>query len=71
METQQSKYRGPQSDGQEAQGVVVENQTNREQNADECQDALLLVCSSAEDQELKMTFIPTSLFALCFIYTFL
>ena len=60
-----------QSDLQEVQGVVVQNQINREHNLDKCHDALALACSLAEDQEEKLTFIPTSLLALCFIYIFI
>lgn len=60
-----------QSDAHKVQGVVVQNQINREHNLDECHDALPLVCSLAEDQEEKFTFIPTSLFALSLIYIFI
>lgn len=56
---------------QEVPGVVVQNWINRQCNLDECHDALAPVCSLVEDQEEKLTFIPTSLFALCFIYIFI
>lgn len=56
---------------QEVPGVVVQNWINRQCNLDERHDALAPVCSLVEDQEEKLTFIPTSLFALCFIYIFI